>query len=431
MNKKITITKTECKYVREKLLAPFGFKGGFLSELWQIVSKVECKESYGVGVGLQSVLWSDAEIFRTMPEEDGNLLMFRITEYAMTLLTGCTGTTPIELIDSIYDDVLAYARKISPTGNSLAETFVRNALVSVDNALWQMFGKLAKTEDIMMIIPDQYHEALGERQETLCNVPLISYGVKEDEIRRLLDTGTVLLKIKIGFDNGGAMTKQEMLEWDKARIKQIHDIAKSYTTTYTESGHILYYMDANGGYDTIERITSLIEYTQEIGVYERIALLEEPFPSGDMTNVSSLRVLVAADESVHSLEDAKERIALGYSAITLKPIAKTLSETLKILKYAYEMNIPCFCADLTVPPVMVEFNRNVAARIPRIPGMKAGILESNGAQNYVGWERLKSYHPMADAKKSFGEDGLYHQDDEFFENSGGIFRPSNYYDNLF
>ena len=49
----------------EPLLQPFGFKGGYLSELWQIVAKVSDGENYGVGVGVQSVLWSDENIFKS------------------------------------------------------------------------------------------------------------------------------------------------------------------------------------------------------------------------------------------------------------------------------------------------------------------------------------------------------------------------------
>ena len=71
-----------------------------------------------------------------------------------------------------------------------------------------------------------------------------------------------------------------------------------------------------------------------------------------------------------------------------------MSESIKILKEAHRRNIPCFCADLTVNPVMVEFNKNIAARIEKFPGIKIGILESNGMQNYANWEKMQSYHPM-------------------------------------
>ena len=47
-------------FIREPLRQPFGFKGGSLSELWQVVCRVELDDGRcGYGVGVQSVLWSD------------------------------------------------------------------------------------------------------------------------------------------------------------------------------------------------------------------------------------------------------------------------------------------------------------------------------------------------------------------------------------
>lgn len=424
------IVSAKCKYIAEKLKAPFGFKGGFLSELWQVICKIETAENYGVGVGVQSVLWSDATVFTTNSETDGNTFMYRVTEYALKLLEGKEGETPIELIDSVYEETLSYARKVTGLGKELRETFVRNALVAVDNALWQLYAKEKGEKALMNLIPVELQKPLCQKHQKLCNIPLISYGVKKEEIKGLLDDGTVLLKIKIGFDNNGKMSKEEMLAWDKNRLLEIHEIAKNYRSEYTVSGEILYYMDANGKYDSVERLQQLLDYAKEIGALENIVLLEEPFAEENKVNVSSLPVRIAADESVHAVKDVEERIALGYGAVTLKPIAKTLSETLKILKVAYENNVPCFCADLTVSPILVEWNKNIAARIDSIPEMKIGILESNGEQNYVNWEELYTYHPMNGKPFVRCKNGMYSLDEEFYQTSGGIFAYSNYYDNL-
>ena len=76
-------------------------------------------------------------------------------------------------------------------------------------------------------------------------------------------------------------------------------------------------------------------------------LLEEPFPEDYKIDVRDIPVRLAADESAHSDRDVLERIELGYGAIALKPIAKTMSMSFKISKAAYEKVIPFFCADLT------------------------------------------------------------------------------------
>ena len=149
-----------------------------------------------------------------------------------------------------------------------------------------------------------------------------------------------------------------------------------------------------------------LDYANEIGALSQIVLLEEPFAEDNKLDVSSLPCRIAADESAHSVHDVEERIALGYSAIALKPIAKTMSESLRILAEAHKKNVVCFCADLTVNPLMVEINKNVAARIAPIPGIKIGAVESNGAQNYTNWEKLYSYHPMGNESFAAPKNGI-------------------------
>ena len=88
---------------------------------------------------------------------------------------------------------------------------------------------------------------------------------------------------------------------------------------------------------------------------------------------------LAADESAHNVEDSIKRIEMGYKAIALKAIATRLSITMKIAQAAYERDFPCFCADLTVNPVLIEWNKNVAARLASFPGIgNLGLVESNG-----------------------------------------------------
>ena len=422
------IRSTKVNYIPEKLKAPFGFKGGYLSELWQVVCRIETENAFGIGVGVQSVLWSDAAVFTANSETQGNEYMYKVTKYALQLLVGKEGKTPMELLDGIYEPTLAFAKTLTNVKENLRETFVKNALVAIDNALWQAYAREHKAKDIMALLPKEYKVPLSEKHEKLCNIPLVSYGVKEEGIKSLLDNGTVLMKIKIGFDDNGNMSKEEMLAWDKNRIQQIHDIAQGYQTEYTASGKILYYLDANGKYDSIERLQGLLSYMQEIGALEQTVLLEEPFDEENKVFVGDLPVRIAADESVHSVKDVEERITLGYKAITLKPIAKTLSETLKILKKSYEKGVVCFCADLTVNPLLVEWNKNIAARIKTLPEMKIGILESNGEQNYVNWERMQKESPLG--KKGACQNGIYQLTEEFFEKSGEIFEETEYYASL-
>ncbi len=424
------ITNATSAYEITDFKGKFGFKGSYMNGAMQVTAKIETENTYGVGSCNYSVLWSDAEIFAEYGADKGNELMLAVTNYALSLLKGKEFTTPIELIDSIYEQVIAYARQVTKYGDKLRETFARNALVCVDNALWQLYGKLNGTEDIMQLIPEELKAPLTYQHKIVGNIPLITYALTKEDIKGLLDGGMFVLKIKIGLDPTGKNDLNAMLEWDKARLKEVHDIAKNYKSEYTVSGNILYYLDANGRYDSIERLNGLIDFAKEQGILDRIILLEEPFAEENKIDVSSLPVRIVADESAHSLADVEERIALGYKAVALKAIAKTFSETLKILATATKNGVACFCADLTVTPYVLEYNKNIAARIKPLPELKVGLLESNGAQNYVDWQKLTEYHPMAGSEFVSCNNGVFYLNEQFFKISGGIFRYSEHYDNL-
>lgn len=421
------IIATSSNFVREPLGSPMGFKGGYLSELWQSVARISTENHTGVGVGVQSVLWSDASVFTGTSQAGGNAYMFAMTDYALNLIKGMEFTDPFALLDEIFPKVYAYGKTI--TGNpNLRKTFALNALVAVDNAAWQLYANMHGTQDLLSLLPETLRTPLSGKQEKLCSIPLVTYGMSIDDVKKLVDAGYFFLKVKIGSDPEKDGDREKMLVWDKERLRQIHEAVKDMTTPYTESGHIPYYLDANGRYDSKERLAELLRYADEIGALERIAIVEEPFPEELLVDVSDLPVRIAADESAHSVADVIERIELGYTAIALKPIAKTMSESIRILAEASKRHIPCFCADLTVNPWMVDFNKNIAARIAPLPGMKIGVLESNGAQNYADWDRLRSYHPLYN-KAGFldPKDGIYQLDDSFYSCSGGIFCNAPYY----
>ena len=204
-------------------------------------------------------------------------------------------------------------------------------------------------------------------------------------------------------------------------------LLKDGRTPWTESGRIPYYLDANGRYDSKDRLRRLLDHADRIGALERILLFEEPFPEEYAMDVRDIPVRLVADESAHSEADARHRIALGYRAIALKPIAKTLSMSLKIARIAHEAGIPCFCADLTVCPLLVDWNKTVAARLPALPGIKIGVLESNGSQNYRHWTTMLAHHPAAGASWIEPREGLFHLGRDFYERNAGILEMPRHY----
>jgi L-alanine-DL-glutamate epimerase-like enolase superfamily enzyme len=255
----------------------------------------------------------------------------------------------------------------------------------------------------------------------------MSYGVPVDQISSSINDGYFFLKVKVGSDPDKDGDQEKMLEWDKKRISEIHELARDMETPYTESGCIPYYLDANGRYESKERLQRLLDHADKIGALERILIMEEPFPEEYKVDVSDLPVRLAADESAHSDKDVLERIELGYGAIALKPIAKTMSMSLIMAKVAHDKGVPCFCADLTVSPVLVDWNKNVAARLAPLPGLKVGLLETNGHQNYKNWEQMKSFHPCCGAPWMNTVNGLFCLDDDFYASSGGILQNGQHY----
>ena len=425
--KNITILDVDSNFEREPLIRPFGFKGGYMSEIWQTVALLQSKSGiHKIGLCTQSVLWSDAKVFSSFSESGGNALMYALTEYALKILKGRTFQSPIELLQELLPEVYEYGKVIT-ANPKLRKTFALNALVGIDNAAWLLYAEENRITNFYDMIPDPYKSALSHRHNKLASIPLMAYSIPIEEIVSAANQGYFFMKIKIGQPG----TQEEMLQKDMERLTAIHKAIGHMETPYTKNGKLPYYFDANGRYETRDSLMKLLEHAKKIGAFDQIAIVEEPFPEELEIDVSDIPVRLAADESAHTDEDAKKRIDMGYKAIALKAIAKTLSMTLKIARLAHEQNVPCFCADLTVNPILVEWNKNVAARLAPFPELGIGLLETNGHQNYQNWKTMLGYHPFKDAAWTKTTDGVFNLNDSFFENSGGIFSPSPHYERLF
>jgi len=426
--KNIKILHTNSQFEREPLKNPFGFKGGYLSELWQSISYIESTTgNHSIGLGTQSVLWSDATLFSNHSESGGNSLMYELTERALQLIKGNSFTSPIVLVDQIFPEIYAYAKKITSRPD-LRKTFVLNALVSVDNALWLLYAKENGFTNFDQLIPPEFKSTFPEHHDRVAAIPLISYNVNPPALKQEVDNGYFFMKIKIGQ----AGSQKEMLEKDMCRLSEIHQVLKDISTPYTDTGKLPYYFDANGRYESKETFLRFLDHAKKINAFDQIVIIEEPFPEEKDFDVTDIPVRLASDETAHTEEDTINRLSMGYKAVALKPIAKTLSMSMKIAKAATDRNIPCFCADLTVNPVLVEWNKNVAARLKPFPGLgNVGLLESNGHQNYANWDIMKKNTPFYGKRWTEVKDGFYPTDGEFFARSGGIFDPIPYYENMF
>ncbi|MEI6142552.1 MAG: enolase C-terminal domain-like protein [Mariniphaga sp.] len=424
----ITIAEVNSNFEREPLIRPFGFKGGYMKEIWQSVSYLKSGSgNHGIGLCSQSVLWSDAQIFANHSESGGNALMFAMTERALQIMKGQSFNTPVDLLDKVLPEVYEYGQKIT-SNPKLRKTFALNAMVGTDNAAWLLYAKENGFSTFDQMIPKAYQPALSNHHMQAAAIPLMAYSIPISEIQVAVEQGYFFMKIKIGQPG----TQEEMLEKDKARLTAIHQAIGNVKTSHTKDGKLPYYFDANGRYEKKETLLKLLDHARKIGAFDQIAIIEEPFAEELEIDVSDIPVRLAADESAHTDEDAIKRIAMGYKAIALKAIAKTLSMTMKIAQVAFERNIPCFCADLTVNPILVDWNKNVAARLNAFPGLGSlGLVESNGHQNYKNWDAMMGYHPLKEGAWVKANKGVYELNDEFYKTSGGIFDPMPHYEEMF
>ena len=423
---KLKIENVGLQFDKESLY-PYHFKGGSVTQLWQsMVLLQNCSGVSKIGLGTQSPLWADKNVLLANTENDANILMYTITKRALMMVKGESFESPIQLIDDIFDELYAYGKQVT-NNRDLNESFILNALVSLDNAAWLLFAHDNDIASFDELIPEQYREGLMHKQSRVAAVPAFSVGAKIDEIKSAVDKGFYVLKLK----TGSAGTQQEMLEKDIDFFTAVHKAVGDSETAFTQNNKIQYCVDPNGRYESKETLQQFLDAADQIGALNQIAILEEPLEERNESYVGDLGVPIAADECVRTHEDVVKRVELGYTAIAVKVIAKTLSKTLKVIHSAHQNKMPCFCADLTVNPILLDWNKCISARLNSIPSLNLGFLESNGHQYYKNWNALKEYHPRKGATWTNINKGSFELDQTFYDESGGIFLPSTYYSSFF
>lgn len=423
----ITVVYADSDFEREALLRPFGFKGGYLTELWQVASRLQAASGKSrTGVATQSVLYGDAEMFASHTETEGNALMYLVAVRALKLIRNTPFTDPVMLQETIFPQLMAEARQI--TGKKdLHTNFVYNALVSADNAAWLLYAAENGLESFDAMVPAAYKKGLTHRNSKVAVTYQVPYGMPVEELQRAAAAGYFVFKIKTGYPG----TQAEMLEKDMRRLSQVHRVLKDLRTPHTATGKLIYTLDANGRYEKKELLLRYLDHAKKTGALEHILFYEEPLAEQNDEDVSDTGIRMAADESVHDEAGALRRIEQGYTAMVLKGIAKTLTLSMKIAALAAEKKIPCLCADLTVNPVLVEWNKNIAARLMPFPGIGMGIMETNGDMNYRNWKNMTAWHPLAGASWTQPRDGVFELNEDYYRQSGGIFLPSAHYEEMF
>lgn len=425
--KMINIVGTGADFEREKLIRPFGFKGGYLTELWQVVSRMQTDSGFsGIGIATQSVLYADADLFSRHSETVGNAMMYDLVIKSLDHVKKNPFRTPPELLEKILPAVIQEGIKI--TGKQdLNINFVYNALVGVDNAAWLSYAAENRFNSFEAMIPEQYKKALSHRNKKIAIMYQIPYGMPMEDLKNAVKQGYFVFKIK----SGAPGSQSEMIKADIERLSLIHQTLKDFRTEQTENGKLIYTIDANARYEKKETLLKYLDHARKIGAFDQILLIEEPLNENNEESVADIDLRIGADESVHDEQSAIKRLDQGYKVMVLKGIAKTLSLSIKIAKLAADRNVPCMCADLTVNPILIDWNKNLAAHLAPFPVINMGMMETNGDMNYANWKKMVNYHPAAHAPWMIPKNGVFELSPDFYERSGGIFDPSVHYQSMF
>src|SRR5215204_5497589 len=76
--------------------------------------------------------------------------------------------------------------------------------------------------------------------------------------------------------------------------------------------------------------------------------------------------------------------ALNYNSI-LNSNDKIRVGFIGLGKLAYERNVRCLCADLMVNPILIDWYKNLAARLAPFPGLDMGYHGNKWSLNYLNW----------------------------------------------
>jgi L-alanine-DL-glutamate epimerase-like enolase superfamily enzyme len=265
--------------------------------------------------------------------------------------THITGETVAATLDNLrqaaallagrrVDDVVALCREFAPM-------FIGNhaGLAALEMALLDICSRLRGEPLHRLFTPVT---AAGTRLSFATDITVVIGSLDEarETANRFAAQGFRSFKIKIGRDE----------ELDLARVLAVREISP-------ESQLIL---DANMGFSAVGMLTFLDRLDQR-GV--RPVLLEQPVPKHDWQGLSEItaalagsRVLVCADESVASLEDARRAIETGaVSALNVKSMKSGLLEGAEIARLAARHGIPLMLGAMMESALSISASAHLAA----------------------------------------------------------------------
>jgi len=153
--------------------------------------------------------------------------------------------------------------------------------------------------------------------------------------------------------------------------------------------------------------------------FDRIAVVEEPFRRSSRSRWGTGRPGGRRRERHRRGRRPEDRPRLR--AIALKPIAKTLSMSLRIARLAHERGVPCFCADLTsTDPGGLD--KVFAAASPRSPACRWASWRRTATRT-TGTGGHAPPPPLLRRALDSAEKGVFRLDEDFYARSAGSSSP--------
>ncbi len=310
----VRIRKAEARIWRAKLVRPFSIAKGQHDLLENVLFSIEL--SQGVrGFG-------EAPVATHITGETVSGTLHNLQKAAREISGREWG--------SLRDISAEYRKKFS--GNTCALAALEMALLDATTRsqgipLWRLWGRKLRTLRTDMTV------VLGDVPEA------------EAAAREILGRGIRSFKVKIGRDFG----------LDLRRVAAIAGLA----------GKCPIYLDANQGFTAAQTLKFLKELAK---LKIKPALIEQPVPKGDWEGLTKVtresRILVCADESVSSLEDARRLVReKAAGSINIKFAKTGVLEAYEIARLAKRHSIKLMIGTMMETPLAVTAAAHFAAGV--------------------------------------------------------------------
>ncbi|MFQ9681522.1 MAG: hypothetical protein ACLRZH_16775 [Ruthenibacterium lactatiformans] len=256
----------------------------------------------------------------------------------------------------------------------------------MDFALWQLWNA-KRGNGTFDALCASFCPELTNREKELGSIPLITYHTPEDELHALLEDGAFLLKVKIGSDPEKNGDPEAMLAWDIGRLRTVHTAAAGFTTPYTECGRPVYYLGQRplSGQGISAALSGCCGQDGRAGAHRAAGGAvcgDRPEP------VHGLPVRVAGDECPQRTGRCLPDPGIRLFGHRLQTHCKNAVRHAGDGARGAEKRRGVLLRGPDGAACALDWNMSLAARLPRVPGLRVGVVESNGPQNYTDWRRL-------------------------------------------